>query len=327
MKKILLLLFFPFSIFAQFEPQVSEMGSTALSKDSSIFINWANDGIAFPGYRNIANPGADRASVGTIESALGKAGTSGVLSLGDAGVAILTFERPITNGVGPDFAVFENGFRVINTNKDYLEFAFVEVSSDGNNFYRFPAEYVGDTVNQVTSFQTTDTKNYHNLAGKYWSGFGTPFDLEELNNLSGLDITHITHVKIIDVVGTINLLYASRDSKGKKINDPYPTDFASGGFDLDAVGVINQADPLGLNNQELISRLKFYPNPASDFISINEIDAAITNIQISNLSGNKLMEYRSGFEKIDVSSLVSGIYMIAVYQGNSKNIQRLTIKN
>ena len=327
MKKILPLLLLPFSIFAQFEPQVSEMGSTALSKDSSAFINWAKGGIAFPGYRNIASHGTGRASVGTIESALGKAGTSGVLSLGDAGVAILTFERPITNGVGPDFAVFENGFRVTNTNKDYLEYAFVEVSSDGNNFYRFPAQYVGDTINQVTSFQATDTKNYHNLAGKYWAGFGTPFDLEELNDLSGLDIKHITHVKIIDVVGTINPLYAFRDSKGRKINDPYPTDFASGGFDLDAVGVVNQAEPLGLNDQELVSTVNFYPNPALDFISVNENGTAISSIQISNLSGAKLMEYRSGFEKIDVSSLVSGIYMIAVYQGNSKNVQRLTIKN
>ncbi|MBC7389137.1 MAG: T9SS type A sorting domain-containing protein [Opitutaceae bacterium] len=326
MKRRLLLLFLPVSIYAQFEPQVSEIGTTAISAGSNIIVAWAKGGTAFPGYKNIANPGTGRTSVGTIESALGKAGTSGVLSLGDAGVAILTFERPIKNGIGADFAVFENGFREINTNKDYLEYAFVEVSSDGTNFYRFPAKYVGDSLNQISSYQTTDTKNYHNLAGKYWAGFGTPFNLEELSGISGLEIENITHVKIVDVVGTINPLYSSRDLKGRKINDPYPTDFASGGFDLDAVAVINQAEILGLNDQERISGFNIYPNPATNYISISETISGITSIQISNIQGNKLLEYSSDFQKMDISSLVSGIYVVEINQGNSKHIKRLTIK-
>jgi len=48
-------------------------------------------------------------------------------------------------------------------------------------------------------------------------------------------------VKVIDVIGTIDPQYASRDSFGNIVNDPYPTPFGSCGFDLDAVGVINQA--------------------------------------------------------------------------------------
>lgn len=34
--------------------------------------------------------------------------------------------------------------------------------------------------------------------------------------------------------------YARYDSQGHQINDPWPTDFPTGGFDLDAVGVINE---------------------------------------------------------------------------------------
>jgi hypothetical protein len=34
--------------------------------------------------------------------------------------------------------------------------------------------------------------------------------------------------------------YASYDSQGHQINDPWPTNFPTGGFDLDAVGVINE---------------------------------------------------------------------------------------
>ena len=46
-------------------------------------------------------------------------------------------------------------------------------------------------------------------------------------------------IKIIDVVGSINESFATYDINGKPINDPYPTAFATGGFDLDAIGVIN----------------------------------------------------------------------------------------
>ena len=34
--------------------------------------------------------------------------------------------------------------------------------------------------------------------------------------------------------------YSRCDSQGHQINDPWPTNFPTGGFDLDAVGVINE---------------------------------------------------------------------------------------
>ena len=54
--------------------------------------------------------------------ALGKADDAPV-SLGDGGYAVVTFDKPITNGPGYDFAVFENGL-----NDSFLELAFVVVS-------------------------------------------------------------------------------------------------------------------------------------------------------------------------------------------------------
>ena len=56
------------------------------------------------------------------------------MPLGDDGSLVLTFPAPIADGAGPDFAVFENAFST-----EFLELAFVEVSSDGTNFTRFPA--------------------------------------------------------------------------------------------------------------------------------------------------------------------------------------------
>ena len=54
-----------------------------------------------------------------------------------------------------------------------------------------------------------------------------------------LDVNNIRYVKVTDVVGDIDPTYATHDSLGNIINDPWPTPFTSSGFDLDAVGVIN----------------------------------------------------------------------------------------
>ena len=75
------------------------------------------------------------------------------------------------------------------------------------------------------------------------SGFGTPFDLAELNGMPGLNIASVTQIRLIDVVGSIAPAYATRDSLNRIINYPWPTFFETGGFDLDAVGVIHQAVP------------------------------------------------------------------------------------
>ena len=95
------------------------------------------------------------------------------VSLGRGGSITLAFDHPIRDGLGFDFAVFENAI-----NDSFLELGFVEVSSDGVNFFRFDNDSL--TTSLVASFGEVDPTNVRNLAGKYRQGFGTPFDLEEL---------------------------------------------------------------------------------------------------------------------------------------------------
>jgi len=224
-----------------FAPAAGVSGSTAIAKDSSIIKAWATGIELQRGLINIADPTAidnnsNYATFGTASNALGQAeGTSfNVVSLGDGGNATLTFNKILYNGPGWDFVVFENSF-----SDNYLELAFVEVSSDGQRFVRFPSVSITQTDTQVDGFGTLDPTNLNNLAGKYRQGFGTPFDLSDIADSTGIDLNNIRFIRIIDVVGTINPAYASFDSQGHIINDPYPTPFASGGFDLDAVGLIN----------------------------------------------------------------------------------------
>ena len=207
-------------------------------------MEWANSVDSFTrGPQDISNPNSPLASYGSPSAALGPvSGPSTVVSLGDGGSITLGFATPIANGPGADFAVFENGFLSGAPGLAYLELGFVDVSSDGVNFFRFPSVSQTQTSTQVGAFGLLDASNLNNLAGKYIGGYGTGFDLSELAGVSPLlDIDHIVDVRITDVVGSINPLYGSRDSLGNLINDPFSTPFASSGFDLDGVGVIHAA--------------------------------------------------------------------------------------
>lgn len=226
-----------------FAPQVGQPGSTAIDGDSPLFTEWASgyqDLVRGP--QDIANPTGPTASFGTGASALGPAGGSGVVSLGDGGQITLTFDHPIANGAGADFAVFENGFTLGSAGLAYLELGFVEVSSDGTDFFRFPSVSETQTSTQVGGFGPLEASDLHDMAGKYIGGYGTPFDLGELAGVSPLlNVDAVRYVKIADVVGSIDPSLGSRDSRGHLINDPYATPFATGGFDLDAVGVLHMS--------------------------------------------------------------------------------------
>ncbi len=226
-----------------YDPPVGQPGSQAISKDSSIIQSWATGAEIQRGYiqitdTSVSDQGSNRASFGYPAKALFQAeGTSyGVISLGDSGVITLTFEYPIINGQGKDFVVFENSF-----NHTFLELGFVEVSSDGENFYRFPTHSLTQTNSQVGGFGSLDATQLDGFAGKYKQGYGVGFDLDDLPSYTNLDLNNIRFVRVIDCIGNIDGTHTTYDSQGNAVNDPFPTPFLSSGFDLDAIGVINQA--------------------------------------------------------------------------------------
>lgn len=313
-----LILFSSIARTQSFAPAPGELGSTAIHKDSSIIVNWATGIVLTRGYLNVANPSAGNASFGEEAFALGAAEGDGttVVSLGDSGVATLTFSSPIINLSGPDFAVFENGFA-----DNYMEFAYVEVSSDGINFFRFPSVSETPLSPQMGNFSFGDCRYVHNLAGKYRQGFGTPFDLEELVNEIGLDVNNVTHVRLIDVIGSVDPAFGTMDSFGNLINDNYPTEFASGGFDLDGVAVLHEM-PAGLNENTLL--VKMYPNPTSGNLNITTNGKAF--IRILNTQGQLLAEYEMDQSiKLDLSEFKGQLLFVEVITKEGIFTERIRI--
>ena len=317
-----------FSVFAQFAPQVGLPGTTAMHKDSSVFVNWAVSGTLKRGWQNSADTALGLAQVGDSTYIPGKAG-NGIVSLGDGGIAIVTFAKPIKNGEGFDFAVFENGFidQTLKPGTAFLELAFVEVSSDGEHFYRFPATSNTDTTTQTESFEGLDASKINNLAGKYLANYGTPFDLNELSGIDSLDLDKITHVRIIDVVGSIDNHYGTRDSRRQLINDPWPTPFASSGFDLDAVGVIHENTSVGLAEVNLAHEINVYPNPSTSnqSITVRATTASSTTLQIIDNTGKLIASYLIS-DTFVVRDLSAGMYAFHFSSQGKTYTQKVVIQ-
>ncbi|HNW89514.1 MAG TPA: T9SS type A sorting domain-containing protein [Bacteroidales bacterium] len=298
----------------QFPPSAGQAGTTAIYKDSSVFVAWANGCEVTRGWQNIADTTLGKADVGDSSVALGAAGANGVVSLGDGGIAVVTFNLPIVNGESWDFAVFENSF-----SDHFLELAFVEVSSDGKNYIRFPSTSLTDTLTQLGAFdELMDATKINNLAGKYRALYGTPFDLQDLAAVSSLDLNHITHVRIIDVVGSLDPDYASYDAFNHKINDPWPTPFNSSGFDLDAVGVIHQ-QPAAISENKEESEITVYPNPVCNILYVSSARPnKLMNVSLMNLEGTILKETAvvDPVESLDITDIPSGLYILKICNDN-----------
>lgn len=303
---------------AQYAPQAGIAGSNAISATDPAIVGWATSCRVQRGYQDIAQKSLGYVSSGDSSLAVGSVDNF-VVSLGDSGVATLYFANPVSDGPGADFAVFENGFlNPAYAEEAFLELAFVEVSSDGIQFFRFPSTSLTQTTQQISSVMGQNYMNarlLHNLAGKYVSNYGTPFDLQELANTPGLDISHITHVRVVDVVGSV-LEYASYDASGNKINDPYPTSFPTGGFDLDAVAVLHQAYPTSLSPiSEPIA--KIFPNPAQDQLKITT--QAVVSLSVMNVEGQILLRSNcDGALEIDISGWKPAVYFIRFTDENGK---------
>ena len=311
--------FFISDLFAQFPGPVGTIGTTAMHKDSSAFVAWGKLCYVTRGYQDISTATLGLATVGDSSNVIAKADGS-IVSLGDGGIAIVTFTNPITNGPGYDFAVFENAF-----NDTFLELAFVEVSSDGINYFRFPATCNLPTSPQYTNDAAMDATKIDNLAGKYRSLYGTPFDLQELSGIIQLDITSITHLKIIDVVGSINTLYSNYDKNLNIINDPWPTPFSSSGFDLDAVGVIN-ASGVGIEKHKRSLEINIFPNPVSSELRVRSSEfKGKTVLKIRDLLGNEIRSFElySVSSELDISDLNPGIYFVSIENETGKSITKL----
>ncbi|NLH15225.1 MAG: hypothetical protein GX455_01470 [Phycisphaerae bacterium] len=177
----------------------------------------------------------------------------------------------IRNGRGYDFAVFENAIlSLVSTpggsiaGRTMAELAFVEVSTNGIDFARFPS--VSLTAGRVGPYGTIDVTDVYNVAGKHPNAdsvcTGTPFDLDDLRDHpmvqeGYVNLDDIRFIRLVDIPGNGSFSDQSTDFPDPSSYDPNSVShfqpyssvhpiydawltFGSGGFDLEAVGVLRE---------------------------------------------------------------------------------------
>lgn len=201
--------------------------------------------ISYEPGKNVGNFTDVRKILGPPEGMGKYRGSTDVLSLGIGGSVTVGFNVTIVDGPGDDFIVFENPFYIIGTNLVFAELAYVEVSSDGVHFARFPCLYEnGKNTEGINISKVKNFAGVHPVMANKSNGIppcspqagGDRFDLSDLKNDSmvknGLvDLDDIHYIRIIDIPGNGTCF----DSYGNAIYD-----FTGGnGADIDAIAVIN----------------------------------------------------------------------------------------
>jgi hypothetical protein len=186
------------------------------------FAQGPNEDLSLGEFPSLADPSA----------ALGPA--DGVLvTLGANGTLTVSFADPLENRAGADLRVFENTLVLPEFGGNFNDLGFVEVSSNGTDFARFPT--LSLVAAPVGAFDLVDPALYDGFAGI------AAFDDFDLSDLVGLppvlsgavDLLAIRYVRIVDVRGDGSVA----DSVGNPIYDTHPG-AGSAGFDLDAVAAI-----------------------------------------------------------------------------------------
>ena len=184
----------------------------------------------------------------------GLGGSVDVYNLGIGGSITVEFtDNVIYDGPGIDFVVFENPFYIGGDfSRVYVEPAYVFVSSDGDNYTSFTADYMQQNPPLTAGDDNPD--HYLNFAGIHpvfsnpengcnplnpLESGGDAFDLSDVREAAlerGIDLQNIRFIRIQDVRRGIDV-----DKDGEII--PGTTNPLVNGFDLDAIAAIHNRVP------------------------------------------------------------------------------------
>ncbi len=134
-----------------------------------------------------------------------------------------------------------------------------------------------------------------------------------------------SEVQMTNVTGNIFTKTITGQTVGSTIN--YAVKFAyAGGMSVTKYFSYVVGNTCALSVDSISELNDFYfSNPANDFVSIYS-NVAIDKVEIYNLIGNMVLKTTENTDKIDVSKLAKGIYLISAYSGKEKCTKKIIIK-
>jgi serine protease AprX len=141
-------------------------------------------------------------------------------------------------------------------------------------------------------------------------------------NIGGAAIKGVNNV---DNVETVEIPNASGVYTIEITNGGNPLQGGLQNFSLIVDGVTNV---LGVSENELSSKIGVYPNPATDVINIafDGLDTSNVTSALYDIQGRIINQYNTFVERIDVSGLASGIYMLNITKDGATASKKIIIE-
>jgi hypothetical protein len=247
----------------------------------------------------------------TIGGVVDNLNTAGSMPLGNGtattnlGYSIKTFPLTLTGSgtAGFQFAVSTVGFtdainvtfdpRGSNTSSRFQQY---EYSINGGNTWTIIGNNGGLLTNSFTSTPMVTLVMPSNASNK--PGFA--FRIVSIFNTSGSDYSAVGYTQ------------------------PTPSNYsAAGAWRIDNFTVSNGALVLS-TNQNQISGLQVYPNPTKNILNITTDINSTKNVEIYDMVGKKVL-VENIQTQLNVSSLLTGMYIVKITQDGKTSTKRLAI--
>nr|WP_321412236.1 T9SS type A sorting domain-containing protein [uncultured Carboxylicivirga sp.] len=169
---------------------------------------------------------------------------------------------------------------------------------------------------QVDGIEALDEGAYAAPEGYHWWGGVSDANM----NFAELDSAYLTATIVTDdKVGDFQLRYVIGDGDSKIIGDN-----GDGGF----YDITVSNTPTGVKKDQ-IGKVKLYPNPVKDQLSVELSDfSADATIQILNSVGATVMKSQSvsQINQFDLSALTNGMYFVVVESNGNKKCEKILLQ-
>jgi hypothetical protein len=230
------------------------------------------------------------------------------------GLFFVSFNDSIINFSGLNSLVHVGSSVSIGANPKLTDLSGFENLESIEGFLSFNHN---DSLSDLTSLENLTTIN----------GGISINDNDRLYNLYGLDNISSASITSIDISENNNLSICNI----KSICNYLATSNANIVIQTNSSGCMSQIEveeacTVGIPNNIKDFQFVIYPNPACSILFISRINGFKTiDVTIYNLYGHKILQKQNVTDKVDVSSLDKGFYIIELVSNNLKIQEKLTI--
>jgi hypothetical protein len=219
------------------------------------------------------------------------------------------------------------------SNTNYV-FTITASDASGNVTVNSPIVLNATTISilQCIGFDTLATEGSFTLGYNYtFETIGTDVKItfELLDSKVGLVAflrkqTPFTETQMTNVSGQIFTQTITGQTVGSTINFAVKFAYAGGLSVTKYVSyVVGSSCSLGLETSPELFEF-YFPNPVNDYLNISS-NVKIEKVEIYNLIGNLVLNTTADTDRIDVSNLSKGVYLLTVYSGTQKSVKKLIV--